>query len=126
MQYLFHNNDKAEHNYGVIGSVSLPQGSSGTIGTISIPNSSNDNRKKYGFICIRFHGANTSITELHLSADSSNGNNSQSISVSHTPGYVSPNWSITLPIGSGQTVKLSSWSVTSYAVDVFWEYFLFY
>ena len=119
------NNDKAEHNYGAIGAVSLPQGSSKTIGTISIPNSSNDNRNKSGFICIRFNGAIETIAELHLSAKTTE-INSQSISVSHTKGFLSPSWSITLPIASGQTVKLSSWSVVEYSIDVYWEYFLFY
>ena len=102
----------------------MPQGNSKIIGTISIPNSSN-NRQKSGFICIRFHGASESIAELHLSAETTE-INSQSISVSYTKGFLSPSWSITLPIASGQTVKLSSWSVVAYSVDVFWEYFLFY
>ena len=65
------------------------------------------------------------IAELHLNAGTSD-INAQSISVSYTKGFLSPNWSITLPIASGQTVKLSSWSVKTYTVDVFWEYFLFY
>ena len=102
----------------------MPQGSSKIIGTISI-DASVSGRSKYGFICIRFNGAIKTIAELHLSAKT-NETNSQSISVSYTKGFLSPSWSITLPIASGQTVKLSSWSVVAYSIDVFWEYFLFY
>ena len=101
----------------------MPQGSSKIIGTISI-DASVSGRSKYGFICVRFHGANTSIAELHLTAESST--NAQCLSVSYTQGYVSPNWSICLPISSGSTVTLSSWSVVTYSVDIYWEYYLFY